>query len=626
MNAIGAGDGTATHTASQEAACFTWVGEPVWPQGAPDAPVLSQPAFAALAGTVLALVSPAGSAPDASALRALITTQPQQPITLAVLDVPVRRANAAEARALAEAAYITGVPPDPRVLHAHASGERVFAMSLLQADQWQAAEPRVPGRRFSLQLTPASWLGVRHESRPTSLTLDIGDGRGPQPLCWSAPVHVDATQSVLASQPSLTLTLIATWEHDGEIQVQRTARCTVPLDGAMQPLADEHWPLVGTADASGVVRTGTAAVYHATTTQRTPRQFVVMCEGFPGGYTDAYMYAMLDQGALATRWRAAGYDVVVVHLHQGALSIEHNASVFGAALAEARARSATPLVAGGVSMGGLVARYALAWHEQQGLDHGARTLLTIDTPHGGAYTAPAAQSLVEWLRPCSPLAEQVHALLQTPANRQFVAHVVHAGQVQEPAERRAFMEALQQVGDWPQRVQRLGVASGHGRGLAESPNAGSPDATEPVVCVQAWPFVEAQLFTSGASPDRRCIATGSTPWTPSSRVTMPPDVPWEYVPGGRNRYLGLAADLAGALQAGSVTCALPVSCSVPTVSALALSQHPALPVPDPAHGASPFHDYVCNHDNAWHCAISDAVADWIVDRTGAPITPSSTHP
>ena len=49
-------------------------------------------------------------------------------------------------------------------------------------------------------------------------------------------------------------------------------------------------------------------------------------------------------------------------------------------------------------MGGLVSRYALAWMEKQGEDHGTRTYLSIDAPHRGTYTSLGVQWFVHALR------------------------------------------------------------------------------------------------------------------------------------------------------------------------------------------------------------------------------------
>ena len=54
------------------------------------------------------------------------------------------------------------------------------------------------------------------------------------------------------------------------------------------------------------------------------------------------------------------------------------------------------LVILGPSMGGLIAQYALAYMEQQGLPHETRLYLSFDSPHRGANIPISLQYLINY--------------------------------------------------------------------------------------------------------------------------------------------------------------------------------------------------------------------------------------
>ena len=70
---------------------------------------------------------------------------------------------------------------------------------------------------------------------------------------------------------------------------------------------------------------------------------------------------------------------------------------------------------GGVSLGGLISRYALALLESRGEPHNTHTYVSIDTPHEGAYTSLGVQWFVQSLLPIAPALAGFEALLDSPA-------------------------------------------------------------------------------------------------------------------------------------------------------------------------------------------------------------------
>ena len=139
---------------------------------------------------------------------------------------------------------------------------------------------------------------------------------------------------------------------------------------------------------------------------------VIILDGFdPGdGRGIGALYASLSYGGqnLADELRDLGFDIVVLNapnyitdgyeIGGGGDFIQRNAMVLIALIQELNAQKQgdEELVVLGPSMGGLIARYALAYMEQEGLPHETRLYLSFDSPHRGANIPIALQYLINY--------------------------------------------------------------------------------------------------------------------------------------------------------------------------------------------------------------------------------------
>lgn len=371
--------------------------------------------------------------------------------------------------------------------------------------------------------------------------------------------------------------------------------------------ADAVWPLQS-ADSPN---TGRAHLYLAAG-RRVPRHPILICEGFPGSHTQEYLLAVVEQHGLMARLQALGYDIVLIGLDQGTDRIQNNAGVVEACIAQAQAQTREPLVVAGMSMGGLVVRYALARMERAGRDHRTRAYLSWDAPHRGAYTSLAAQWFGQNFRRAHPQIELLARLLDSPANQQLMKHWLHAGKVIESPLRRAWCEDLAQLGGYPQQMQRWAIASGRGDGArSEPPHVLALD------CPGDASFA-VRLWTLGEHQQRLRIGEGRVGGTMCTALDHASNWSWEAAPGGLGRYLETAAQCVQALGYRDVHLGSVTSCAVPTMSALGQDLDPFSPIPEPGTAPSPFHDYRHEADNHRHLYFSAATADWLLQRIGRP--------
>ncbi|HWF55787.1 MAG TPA: cytochrome P450 [Solirubrobacteraceae bacterium] len=364
-----------------------------------------------------------------------------------------------------------------------------------------------------------------------------------------------------------------------------------------------------TPDETFTVTGGTAWILRAPDNAELRCPLIVV-EGFPGGHGFDFSVGVLAQHGVLDALRTAGFDLVVLGLDDGLRSILDNAAVLRACIAEVMARTALPLSVLGWSMGGLIARVALADMEAERIDHHVTLLVTWDTPHRGTITQLGVQWFVAHLAAELPALAPFQQQLQSVANQEMdIIWLDAAGAPEESPHRRAFLQRLR----WPQAPRRVLVACGRGDGLR---------TLNPGHLLVDWDGGERGQVVLRAAGGEAPIAEGS--WGARPLPTLPGDTlgALDGVPGGREAY---AADVAAVLAAvvldppAPPSSPAPSTCTVPTISALDLDVRPDVPVPaDPCLIA-------CESDQP-HLTITAAAAPAIIRAIGAPFDPARFNP
>jgi pimeloyl-ACP methyl ester carboxylesterase len=126
---------------------------------------------------------------------------------------------------------------------------------------------------------------------------------------------------------------------------------------------------------------------------------LVFVEGFDPNneYSISYMYGVMNAGnpSLASSLHTLGYDIVILNFNNGGDYIQRNAFLLVELINQINTQkpNTEPLVVVGYSMGGLVARYALTYMEQHGMDHKTKLYVSYDSPHKGAHVPVGLQEL-----------------------------------------------------------------------------------------------------------------------------------------------------------------------------------------------------------------------------------------
>jgi hypothetical protein len=374
---------------------------------------------------------------------------------------------------------------------------------------------------------------------------------------------------------------------------------------------DETWNLSG----------GTAWVYRVPG-KATLTQPVIIADGFSGGASTldewASMWAgseIADTHPWGTQLHEHGRDVIILGYKSRNAPILDNARVATECIRKAgndRAGDA-PLVVGGLSMGGLVTRYALAQMEMQRMDHQVGTYFSYDSPHRGAWIPLSLQVFAHRLAElgeqfAKPELKAMSALMNSGAARELLWRHTHTHRnldsTFEPDQKRTdFVAALQAVGDYPMRPRKLGVANGRGDGQGL-------DEVEPGEKNLVWPL-NATLYAQAAGTDKT-VATLSGLINPVKTSAI---LALDGAPGGTLNSFGIAEHALNE-QGFNATVAFPDVCFVPVASAVDLADpsDPFAPVDNMNPDASGLDDFKVASQNEGHTLITKELCDWLTER------------
>ncbi|WP_371502408.1 hypothetical protein OG871_35305 [Kitasatospora sp. NBC_00374] len=393
------------------------------------------------------------------------------------------------------------------------------------------------------------------------------------------------------------------------------------------------WQLTGAWAHEGKTATGTAAVYYGLEPDGTPHEGLVnpmvFADGFNFGESnldDLYAHLNAPYGAegrrLLGQLQAAGVDIVLLGFKERHTYIQANAGVAVSAIRKAiadRQPGGAPLIVGGVSMGGLITRYALARMENEGEEHETGTYLSYDSPHNGAWIPVALQQLAYFFESVpDPSGNPKQAeLIRSPAAQQllwaWVENARDSGAVATWSKlRRDFLQDLKDVGWFPSKpgMRRIGVANGTGDTI------GGPVQPDEEVFDWTRPgLARAVLRTQPAFGQMQEVVRMSAVLLGyrTSRTSEIP--PLDGAPGGTLASYGMLADALGA----TIDERHRSGCFVPSVSAVALKYDPVTWDVDlktdlnnlPA-GRSDLDAFCCDTTNSEHSLVTETLAEWIL--------------
>ncbi len=361
---------------------------------------------------------------------------------------------------------------------------------------------------------------------------------------------------------------------------------------------------------------------------------VIAVEGFDldNSWGWEELYDHLNTEDLLETLRGEGFDIVILDFADATDYVQINSFVLVELIEQVQSMifpNRTIAVAG-ASMGGLCARYALAYMETNGIEHRVRNYISFDAPHGGANIPLGIQYWLDFFSGLSDSAAQLLALLDRPAARQMLVYhyTDPPGVTGEPDPLRAEMLAdFAAVGEYPQDLRKVAIANGSGSMLGQGFAPGD----------QIIQYEYADILTTirgnvRAVPD----GTAQNIFDGFIRIIILPtsmtvDVsgtkPYDSAPGG---WRGSMADMdATEAPYGDIVALFDHHCFIPTVSALALDTEDLFynvgGDPD-ILSHTPFDMVYYPAANQDHASITAENAQWFIDEVRIGVTDAQVPP
>ena len=377
---------------------------------------------------------------------------------------------------------------------------------------------------------------------------------------------------------------------------------------------------------------------------------VIVLDGFdPGdGRGIGALYASLSYGGqnLADELRDLGFDIVVLNapnyitdgyeIGGGGDFIQRNAMVLIALIQELNAQKQgdEELVVLGPSMGGLIARYALAYMEQEGLPHETRLYLSFDSPHRGANIPIALQYLINYFAVVGgdPMAQAtVDFVLNSTAAKQMLVdhlsgHLLAGSDLEQdpnlllPAGAPNFRDEFQQELDalgFPQNVRNVTMING----AVDGTNIGSPgmEVVNTSIEVDALTDIDIALYFTPEAGQNITVTDVATYFIGIPVSTFSADAQSPGSSDGVDSAPGGTGNISAALAGGGGSPVLQEFIDalnqdeysfIPTMSALAIDT-------DNWHGpadlaASPFDNIEASTINSGHVSLTQSMADFAI--------------
>ncbi len=327
-----------------------------------------------------------------------------------------------------------------------------------------AAEPHYCYGREATFVIPADGL-LGDAASLSELTVDFGDGAGPRTVRVGEPVPVSYD-----GYGTKTVTLSGAVPASFQITFRESSLEVLPAD-----YFHEEWPAVEATIRRPGIKVATAQAYVIRRVGK-PKitNPVLLVEGFPGNYPWPTIFRYANQQNFAMKFLENGFDIILVRFPKGPVRLEANAYALIALILDviSKREGNGPLRIGGFSMGGLVARYALAYMEHQRRTdpakphHQTHKFFTVDSPHEGANLSVSVQHIAQGIRGDGEQAK----LMATPAAQQLLLLWVPPkpwkdGPIGESPLRTAFVNELRAVGWMPKDLaDTIAIADGAGDG------------------------------------------------------------------------------------------------------------------------------------------------------------------
>ncbi len=320
--------------------------------------------------------------------------------------------------------------------------------------------------------TGSNFLSSKCLNCSLKIEADFDDGLGWRQvwLGWTASVYETVGLKTINVKTTLS----------GQTALAKHTLSVTKLDSLNSPFPLDRWSITADIPYGGEYATGEVYIYNSTWKRGAPiDKPIVLVDGFDPGNENREegLFAATNQQNLMADLRRMGYDIFILNPNDGAGAIQKNAFLLVKLINTLNSITINkePLVIIGPSMGGLIARYALAYMEKNGQFHNTRLYVSLDSPHQGANIPLGIQHFLNFFQKVGearfPVAEANLAKINSPAARQML--VYHHSQ---PSSRDngyplldfdQFYTELKSLG-YPKKLRKIALTNGSASGKGQA--------------------------------------------------------------------------------------------------------------------------------------------------------------
>lgn len=340
----------------------------------------------------------------------------------------------------------------------------------------------------------------------SALYLDAGSGY--QQAYWDVPkTFMLDSVGINTLKAKIVYTDASVYESHFVVYVNSVTGNALMGGGGMQTMAYTAWsnvPITASRVHSGTPATGTIQVRISAQNNNQLKKPLIIAEGFdPWNVLETQNINInqfmndiegIDNYNLQDALDLSGYDIVYLDYANGTDYIQNNAYLLQDVIkwVNNNKTGSEPNVVLGISMGGLVARWAIKDMEDRSETHQVRLNISMDSPHNGAYVPLAAQALVSGTHDFKIKAgfvvtpfklfsfddfDNFNNLLNAPAARQMLTYQTIYNPLTNTffdfnSSYNTFMAAYHTKG-LPTLCQNMAISNGSSCGTAQSTAPGS---------------------------------------------------------------------------------------------------------------------------------------------------------
>lgn len=405
-------------------------------------------------------------------------------------------------------------------------------------------------------------------------------------------------------------------------------------------LAWAQTPITATLPYAGGTASGdyTISSNTASTLSQVDKPIIVL-EGFDptNSFSGAdLMFSLNNIGNnnLVTQLRNLGYDFIVLNYADGGTYMQRNAFLLQTLISNVNSSKTgnEKIIVLGISMGGLVARYALAHMEHNNVPHNVSTYISYDTPHKGANIPVALQWLVKHSYFAPYHESKINALgFNSPAVMQMLKHFSNGSSfVGSSSLFTAFFNELASFSNnsFPNNLRKIAISNGSKNPLIINGNQQydipfSYHAFVTVLGITMPTYLgNCRTLLKNYDNSPNVVHGGDFNMIVGNTYFIPPISVQDGIdnaPGGFNQPFQQVRDgFFGLLQDIEVDGTFPNNCFVPTVSALALNN-----TTDWYYDTkndkeilchTPFDAIYAPQENLAHASSNNIISNWLFDQ------------